>query len=171
MKIKLVFIGLLLTFNAVLSYSAPDNVALLVWANEAIVSTYTTNYKTFAQDQKRLAQYFTTEGWIAYSKALNASKLPEAIQKNAYEVSSVASAPPQLAVVDQNHWTVTMPILVQYKNPQYQQQQSLNIVLGITLASPGQGIRGYAITSLKSSVTKPPCQCMSQEESTPAPSK
>ena len=57
-----------------------------------------------------------------------------------------------------------MPVLVQYNNPQYQQQQNLKIVLGITQASAGQGIRGYAITSLQSTVIKPPCQCMVQEE-------
>lgn len=140
-------------------YASPDNIQLLVWANEAIVTSYTYNYKTYTQDQKKIAQYFTTDGWIAYSKALNASKLPEAVQKNSYNVTAVATQPPQLAVIDSTHWNVTMPILVQYQNPQYQQQQNVKVVLGITLASAGQGVRGFAITSLQSTAIKPPCPC------------
>ena len=161
---KIPYLSLFLLIFSYANCSAADNIELSVWANEAIVSTYTYNFKTYMQDQKKIAQYFTTEGWIAYSNALNASKLPDAVQKNAYEVSSVATAPPQLTTLDASHWTITMPVLVQYKNPQYQQQQSLNIVLGVTQASSGQGIRGFAITSLKSTVIKPPCQCVKQEE-------
>lgn len=167
MKIKI--LGLMFALLSFSSY-ATNNTELLVWANEAIVATYTFNYKTFTQDQKKIAQYFTTQGWIAFYKALNASKLPEAIQQNSYEVSSVATAPPQLNVLDQNHWTVTMPILVQYQNPQYKQQQHLKIVLGVTQATPGQGVRGYAITSLQSTATKPPCKCVSgKDNSEPKP--
>lgn len=164
MTIKIPLLGFFLAFFSFSSYAAPDNVELSVWANEAIVATYTSNFKTYAQEQKKIAQYFTTDGWIAYTKALNASKLPDAIQKNSYEVSAVATAPPQLNIVDANHWSIIMPVLVQYNNPQYQQQQNLKIALGITQASAGQGIRGYAITSLQSTVIKPPCQCMVQEE-------
>lgn len=164
MKIKQQLLGLLLTVLTGTGYCGADNVELLVWANEAIVATYSYNYKSYNQDQKKIAQYFSTTGWIAYSKALNASKLPEAVQKNSYSVSSVATAPPQVKNIDQDHWTVTMPLLVQYSNPQYQQQQSLNIVLGITRATAGQGIRGYAITSLQAKVSKAPCQCQPPEE-------
>ena len=154
------------------SFAIPDKIQLLVWANEAIIATYTYNYKTYLDDQKRIAQYFTSNGWIAFNKALNASKLPDAVQKNAYEVTAVATAPPQLSNVDATHWLVTMPILVQYKNPQYQQQQNLNVVLGFGLASSGEGIRGLSVTSLQSKVIKPPCQCMpNQEESRPTPNE
>ena len=65
-----------------LGYAAPDRTQLAVWANEAIIATYTFNYKNYIQDQKEIAKYFTAEGWIAYSKALDDSKVPEAVQKN-----------------------------------------------------------------------------------------
>lgn len=144
-------------------YSEPDKTQLLVWANEAIISTYTVNYKTYLQDQKNNAKYFTSKGWIAYSKALNDSKLPDVIQKNAYNVSAVAIEPPQLTTLDATHWNVVMPILVQYQNPQYKQQQTLKVTLGITVASEGQGIRGLSITSLQSTVITPPCSCQNPE--------
>jgi len=139
--------------------ASPDNISIGVWANEAIVTTYTYNYKTYLDDQKKIAPYFTTNGWIAYTNALNASKLPEAVQKNAYEVTAVATAPPFINKLNPGHWLVSMPILVVYKNPQYQQQQQLKVVIDLIVAPTGQGVRGLVITSLKSTETTPPCRC------------
>jgi hypothetical protein len=156
--------GILLFLVTLSSFAAPDKVQLLVWANEAIINSYTYNYKTYLADQKRIAPYFTSNGWIAFDKALNASKLPDAIKKHAYDVTAVATAPPQLSPVDATHWTVIMPILVQYKNPRYQQHQNLQVVLGLSLAPSGEGIRGLSITSLQSTLIKPPCQCMPAPE-------
>lgn len=140
-------------------YSAPDKTQLAVWVNESIVATYTYDFKNYLQQQKDIAKYFTANGWISYSKALIDSKLPEAVNKNSYVVSAVATHPPIITDVDPTHWLATMPILVVYKNPQYQQQQHLKITLGFTTAPSGQGVRGFAITSLQSKVTEPPCEC------------
>ena len=90
----------------------------------------------------------------------------DVIKQNSYEVTAIATAPPEIITLDLTHWSVIMPILVQYKNPQYQQQQQLKISLGFTTATAGQGVRGYAITSLQSTVTTAPCQCAAA--STPA---
>ena len=158
-----------LLFSLTLSqgYAAPDRAQLVVWANEAIIATYTYNYKTFNQQQKEIAQYFTADGWIAYSKALNASKLPESVQKNAYDVNAVATQPPKLITLDSTHWAVMMPILVVYENPQYQQQQNLKVVLSFSVAPEGQGVRGFSASSLQATVIKPPCQCPNDVEETP----
>lgn len=140
-------------------YTAPDRTQLAVWVNEAIVATYTYDFKNYLQQQKEIAKYFTADGWMSYSKALLDSKLPEAVNKNSYEVSAVATQPPIVTDVDSTHWLASMPILVVYKNPQYQQQQQLKITIGFTLAPSGQGVRGFAMTSLQSKVIEPPCEC------------
>jgi hypothetical protein len=142
-----------------LAYTAPDATQLAVWANEAIVATYTFDYKNYLQDQKAIAKYFTAEGWMAYTKALNDSKLPEAVQKNDYYVSSVATQPPEITSLDSTHWQATMPVLVVYKNPQYQQQQSLKVIIKFGLAPSGQGVRGLSISNLKATPSAPSCQC------------
>lgn len=160
MNIKKLILTCLLYLPLINCHATPDPVQLLVWANEAIIKTYSYTYSNYLPAQKETAQYFTSDGWIAYTKALNASKVPEEVQKNLYTVSAVATAPPVLNTVDATHWTVTMPVLVQYQNPQYQQQQNLNIVLGITLSSSGQGVRGFAITSFQSHAITPPCRCI-----------
>lgn len=139
--------------------AAPDKTQLSVWANEAIIATYTYDYKNYQQAQKKIATYFTSSGWISFSKALNDSKLPESVQKNQYEVSAVALLPPEIKSIDATHWQATMPVLVVYKNPQYMQRQTLNVVLTFGEAPADQGVRGLSIDSLQATVTEPPCQC------------
>ncbi|MBL7481442.1 DotI/IcmL family type IV secretion protein [Legionella bononiensis] len=151
--------GIVLFLAAHTGIAAPDRTQLAVWANEAIIATYTFDYKNYLQQQKEIAKYFTSDGWIAYTKALNESKLPEAVQKNSYEVTAVATQPPVLTTLDPTHWQATMTVLVVYKNPQYQQQQNLKVVLSFIQAPAGQGVRGFAVTSLQARVTEPPCEC------------
>ncbi|KTD20935.1 IcmL/DotI homolog [Legionella lansingensis] len=143
---------------------AEDNTQLTVWANEAIVATYTYDYKNFLPRQKEIAKYFTAEGWTAYSNALNAAKLPEVIQKNSYFVSAVATLPPVVKAITDSRWEATMPLLVLYKNPQYQQTQNLLVTINFIRAPSGQGVRGLAIASLQSKVIAPPCKCQPIED-------
>ena len=144
---------------SILCQAAPTNTELSVWANEAIVATYTYDYKTFLPRQKEIAKYFTAKGWTDYSNALNASQLPDAIKKNAYFVSAVAILPPEIKPFGSNAWVATMPLLVVYKNPQYQQKQTLGITLYFKEVSSGQGVRGLAIDSLQTKKMSSPCQC------------
>ncbi|GGI87508.1 DotI/IcmL family type IV secretion protein [Legionella impletisoli] len=139
--------------------AAQEEIERSVWVNEAIAATYTYNYKNFLQRQKEIAKFFTADGWIAYSKALNDSKLPEAVQKNNYFVSAVAQLPPEIKPVNGAIWQANMPLLVVYKNPQYQQKQTLSVTIQFKEVSGGQGVRGLAITSLQSKVIEPPCTC------------
>jgi hypothetical protein len=166
------FLSLAFTILAMLSqlsHARPEQAQMAVWVNEAIVATYSFSYKNYLQDQRQIAKYFTADAWIAYTKALNDSKLPEAVQTNLYYVSAVATEPPVITNVDATHWNAAMPLLVVYQNAQYKQRQNLKVTLGFTVAPSGQGVRGYSITSLQSVVTKPPCQCPIEEESTPPP--
>ncbi|WP_242602057.1 DotI/IcmL family type IV secretion protein [Legionella yabuuchiae] len=136
-----------------------EDIQRSVWVNEAIVATYTYNYKNFLPRQKEIAKYFTADGWIAYSKALNASKLPDTVQKNNYFVNAVAQLPPEIKPLNSDVWQANMPLLVVYKNPQYQQKQTLSVTIQFKEVSGGQGVRGLAITSLQSKVIEPPCVC------------
>ena len=155
--------GILLCFSLFAqTLQAADNIGdtqLAVWVNEAIVATYTYNYQNYIKQQKDIAAYFTAKGWIAYSNALIASKLPEAVEKNKYYVNAVATMPPEIKILHDNYWQAIMPLLVIYKNPQYQQKQSVEITIEFTTTTNGLGVRGLAITSLQSKIIKPPCQC------------
>ena len=150
---------LTLFLNPTRLLAQPDATQLSVWANEAVVATYTYDYQNFITQQRNIAKYFTADGWTGYSAALNTAQLPQMVQKNSYFVSSVALLPIKLTTVDAQHWQAKMPLLVLYKNPQYQQKQTLDVTIQFTTAPSGQGVRGLAITSLKSEVTTKPCQC------------
>ncbi len=144
-------------------YAQTNDITLAVWANEAIVSTYTYNASNFLSRQKEIAHYFTATGWINFSKALQASKLPETIKKNNYTVSAVALMPPSIKTIRTNQWQAIMPILVVYQNPSFQQQQTLEVILNFTQAPQNQGVRGLIISSIQTKITKPPCQCQRSE--------
>jgi hypothetical protein len=146
---------------------ALDNTQREVWVNEAIIATYTYNAENFLSRQKEIARYFTTEGWIAYSKVLKASKIPEAVKKNNYSVSAVATLPPNITSLGQNQWKAVMPILVLYKNPEYQQKQNLEVTIHFQTASKDQGVRGLAISGLQAKAISAPCQCNSGANSPP----
>lgn len=154
------FILLTLPFTCT---AAPDNTQLEVWANEAIVATYTFDYKNYLAQQRAIAHYFTANGWTQYSDALNASKLPETVQKNAYFVSAVATLPPVIKALGEKQWQATMPLLVLYKNPQYQQKQTLQVTIQFGETPSGQGVRGLGISHLQAKISEPACICQPVE--------
>lgn len=149
-------LALLLPLSA---QAAPNETELEVWANEAIVSTYSYNFKNFLQRQKEIAKYFTAKGWTDFSTVFIASKIPEAVKTNSYFVSAVATLPPQIKALGPNKWQAKMPLLVVYQNPQYQQKQSLDVSINFVEVPSGEGIRGLAITSLQAKAISPTCKC------------
>ena len=137
-----------------------DETQRAVWVNEAIVATYTYNYLNFMARQKEIAKYYTAQGWINYSKALQESKLPDTIKSNSYYVSAVATLPPDIKPIGANQWQATMPVLVVYTNPSYKQKQTLNIMITFIEAPAGTGVRGFAMTNLQARVSQPECECV-----------
>jgi len=105
---------------------------------------------------------------LRYSKALECSKLPEAVQKNLYygELSSNGTA--RNYHIDPTHWKAIMGLLVGIPKPEYQQRQTLKVTINfIWSLRQTQGVRGYSIANLQSIVTKAPCKCTVEENSTP----
>lgn len=144
-----------------LCYANPSPTDLSVWVNEAIVTTYTLTAENFLSRQKEIATYFTSQGWIDYTKAQQAAKLNDAIKKNNYAVSAVALLPPTIkSLHDKAEWQATMPLLVLYKNQDYQQKQTLSVtVTFIKTKSNAEGVRGLALSSFTATITAPPCPC------------
>ena len=145
--------------------ASPDNTQLAVWANEAIVATFTYNHENFLTRQKEIAQYFTADSWIAYSKALKDAKLPETVKTNFYSVNAVATMPPTITSLKDHTWQAVMPILVIYKNPEYKQKQTLAIKINFKEVATGTGVRNLAITKLQATVAKAPCKCATKNPS------
>lgn len=150
-----------LYFFCAASYAASINpVALSVWVNEAIIASYTYDYKNFLDQQRVIAKYFTSNGWSRYSTAFLASGLPGDVKKNAYYVSAVATNPPEITSLSSNRWQAIMPVLVRYKNPQYQQKQNLQVTIIFTLTPSGQGTRGLGIDAYQTKKLTPAYKCV-----------
>lgn len=145
--------------------ATPDNTQLAVWANEAIVATFTYTHDNFLTRQKEIARYFTADSWIAYSKALTDAKLPETVQTNFYSVSAVATLPPKITTLKNNTWQAVMPVLVVYKNYEYRQKQTLSIKINFKTVPDNTGVRGLAITKLQATVAEEPCPCATKASS------
>lgn len=153
-----IFFIFLITANKAFC-STPNDTALAVWVNEALTATYSYDYADFITQQKRIARYFTADAWLTYNHALQKAGLPQSVQKHAYYVSAVAQLPPTVRSTGVNQWEAIMPLLVVYKNPQYQQKQILRLTVAFKAVPEPQGIRGLAITGLRSTVIEPPCVC------------
>lgn len=160
---RCIIFGLGLVFSSLINAAIPNEV-LAVWTNEAIVATYTFDYKDFLSEQKNIAHYFSAKAWMNYTKALNDSGLPETVAKNYFYVSAVATLPPVVTSLPNNQFKAVMPILVNYKNAQFSQQQTLTVTLQFSIAPSGQGLRGFQIDSLQSVVSKPPCVCKTEND-------
>ena len=151
------WLALLLT--PVSLWATPEDIQLSIWANEAIITTYTFSDKNIVPEQQQIAHYFTAKGWIAYNAALKTSGLLETIQQNHLNVSAVATTPPQIEIVRPNTWRAVMPVLVVYKNEHYQQKQTLAVTIQFVRVTDGSGVRNLAIESLQTKEIKEPCKC------------
>lgn len=138
-----------------------SDVEVKVFANTAIVSIYDFNADNLLARQKSSAKRFTSSGWIAFSKALTSSHLLEMVKKHHYKVSAVAMRPPEITNHGLNEgvyqWMVTMPTMVVFKNPDYQQVQYLDVSLvihyqkGKLLVSQITSVPGKALACEKTS--------------------
>ena len=141
------------------AFAKPRDSELVVWVSEAVVVTYSYDFKDFLKQQKLIAKYFTADGWVNYSKALTASKVPEVVKKNSYYVSAVPTMPPKIKQLADNEWEAVIDVLVLYQNPAYKQKQNLKLTVNFVQSSK-EGTRGFAITRIQSIVTEPPCRCV-----------
>ncbi|NDH67630.1 MAG: type IV secretion protein IcmL [Gammaproteobacteria bacterium] len=152
--------GLLFWIVCAIGHATPSETDLSVWVNEAIVTTYTFSADNFLDRQKAIAKYFTSQGWINFTKAIQAAKLQESVEKSHYVVSAVALLPPTIKFLSAtNEWEAKMPLLVLYKGPEYQQKQTLEVVITFISAKGNEGVRGLVLTSFTTTVTKPACRC------------
>lgn len=166
MKTKyLLFIGIFLFTISLRTLAVNEQVMQSVWVNEAIISTYTYDYKNVLERHKEIAEYYTAKAWTAYTNALLASNLLEDVKKNKYAVSAVATFPPEIKQLRSDIWEAYLPIIVAYKSPKNTQKQSLRVTIQFKKTnSQDEGVRGLAIISIKAEEEKGPCICEPQKK-------
>ena len=160
MKLKRILLAcLMMALVPTQVFALSTEVRLAIWSNEAIISAYTFDYKNLIQRQKETAQYFIPKAWMTFSREQISAGIIQAVKKNYYSVSSVATSPPVIqqttAANGDKGWSVSLPIIVVYKNAQFQQKQFLSVNL-TAIASQQYGTRGFAIVQFSAKNRKPP---------------
>ena len=140
------------------SWAIDPLVPLQVWANEAIINTFTFNSQNIQARQQDMSQYFSPETWKIFRDAFNQSHIYKEIQTHHLEVSAVATHPPKITIKTPSDIAAEMPILVTYTSPKKTITQHLNVTLKL-MQTPGSGVREYTIQQFQSMNISEPCGC------------
>ncbi|WP_367606924.1 DotI/IcmL/TraM family protein [Legionella sp. W05-934-2] len=157
MKAIFWFMSLVLAATA---FAGQADLGKKIWAQQAILATYQVSNSSYIADQREIAKYFTADAWKKYLQVLEKVQFQQFIEKNNYHLDAVALKPVTLKPLEQGYWQASMPVLVQYTNPQYNQLQTVEVTIQFKPAPSGQGVLGYQMVSFLSKNMDKPCQCM-----------
>ncbi|MFI4962700.1 MAG: type IVB secretion system apparatus protein IcmL/DotI [Legionellales bacterium] len=124
--------------------------AVLQWANQAAIASFTYNFVNFRDELQASSGFFTADGWDQFLGALQQSNNLDAVKAKKLIVSAVATRAPiilQKGVLNGSYsWRVQMPILVTYQSASEFTQQNNVVTLLITRVSTLNSPRGIGIS-------------------------
>lgn len=124
--------------------------AVLQWANQAAIASFTYNFVNYRDELQASSGFFTAEGWDQFLNALQQSNNLDAVKAKKLIVSAVATRAPiilQKGVLNGNFsWRVQMPILVTYQSASEFTQQNNVVTMLITRVSTLNSPRGIGIS-------------------------
>jgi intracellular multiplication protein IcmL len=123
--------------------------AVLQWANQAAIASFTYNFVNYREELQASSGFFTAEGWQQFLDALQQSNNLAAVQAKKLIVSAVATRAPiilQKGILNGRFsWRVQMPILVTYQSASEFTQQNNVVTILITRVSTLNSPRGIGI--------------------------
>ncbi len=124
--------------------------AVLQWANQAAIATYTYNFVNYRTELQASSGFFTSEGWNQFLTALQQSNNLDAVKAKKLIVSAVATRAPiilQKGILNGRYsWRVQMPVLVTYQSASEFTQQNNVVTMLITRISTLNSPRGIGIS-------------------------
>ncbi|MCR9192453.1 MAG: type IVB secretion system apparatus protein IcmL/DotI [Gammaproteobacteria bacterium] len=128
--------------------------AILQWANQAAIATFSYNFVNYRSELVASSGFFTAAGWDQFISALGASNNLEAVKAKKLVVSAVATSAPvilQKGVLNGRYaWRIQMPILVTYQSASEFSQQNLNVTMLVTRVDTLNSPRGIGIAQFVS---------------------
>ncbi len=128
--------------------------AILQWANQAAIATFSYNFVNYRSELVAASGFFTAEGWDQFVSALGASNNLEAVKAKKLVVSAVATSAPvilQKGVLNGRYaWRIQMPMLVTYQSASEFSQQTLNVTMLVTRVDTLNSPRGIGIAQFVS---------------------
>jgi len=124
--------------------------AVLQWANQAAIATYTYNFVNYRTELQASSGFFTPDGWDQFLNALQQSNNLDAVRAKKLIVSAVATRAPiilQKGILNGSYaWRVQMPLLVTYQSASEFSQQNNVVTMLITRVSTLNSPRGIGIS-------------------------
>ncbi|MDQ2993505.1 MAG: type IVB secretion system apparatus protein IcmL/DotI [Pseudomonadota bacterium] len=124
--------------------------ALLQWANQAAIESYTFGFDNYVESLEGAKQYFTPNGWDDFQAALEKSQLLSTVIDKKLKVSAVTTGAP--VIISQGfifgiyQWRVQMPLLVTYESASEKKQSKMLVTLVIARVSTRDVLKGIAVT-------------------------
>ncbi|WP_367606362.1 type IVB secretion system apparatus protein IcmL/DotI [Legionella sp. W05-934-2] len=133
-----------------LSEPNQSDAAVLQWANEAAIASYTYNFVNYREELQAASGFFTPTGWRQFLLALQGSGNLQAVKENKFVVSAVATRAPSITqkglVNGVYSWRVQMPVSVTYQSSENYTTQNVMILMLITRVSTLNAPRGIGIS-------------------------
>ncbi len=129
-----------------------SNAAVLQWANQAAIASFTYNFVNYRDELQAASAYFTEDGWKQFLSSLSDSNILVALKAKKLISSAVATRAP--IILDQGllngvySWRVQMPLLVTYQSASEFQQTKNIVTLLITRISTLTTPRGIGIAQI-----------------------
>lgn len=111
---------------------------LKLWAQYAASKSFDYSFDTLDTQLQKLKSCYTEKGWAGFNDALTQSGNLNTIKTQKLTVSSQVSGKPEVSLVKDDQWRVTLPLNVVYQNTKEKLTQSLTIVMVITKKSKGE---------------------------------
>lgn len=124
--------------------------AVLQWANQAAIASFTYNFVNYRDELQSASGFFTSNGWQQFLDALQQSNNLEAVKAKKLIVSAVATRAPiilQKGMLNGRYsWRIQMPLLVTYQSASEFSQQNNVVTMLITRISTLNSPRGIGIS-------------------------
>lgn len=126
--------------------------AILQWANQAAVASFTYNFVNYRDELQAASVFYTPSGWDLFMAALKESNNLDAVKARKQVVSAVPTRAPSILdkrVVNGSYtWRVQMPMVVTYQSANEFSQQNLVVTLVISRISTLNSPRGIGISQI-----------------------
>lgn len=128
--------------------------AVLQWANQAAIATFSYNFVNYRTELVAASGFFTADGWDQFISALGSSNNLDAIKAKKLVVSAVATSAPVILQKGELNgryaWRIQMPMLVTYQSASEFSQQNLNVTMLVTRVDTLNSPRGIGIAQFVS---------------------
>lgn len=141
-----------------------SDVEVEAWATRVAEATYSYNYVNFRSQLQSVERFYTNYGWTNYMKALQASNnLVALTNRRIIQTATVVDKPTVLArgiLGGAFAWKFSMPMLVTYWMPPYDDQSKFSNALQVTMIVQRQPIlqsdHGLGVLQMIGTMAPPP---------------